>query len=136
VILGDRRGIIVLPIEQGWASASRCRCCTAYGARRAPACWSSNVCLGTSIWWPSSSNLPGEREPGIIVAGFQAPLTFLNAYHFRRDILAALKSSPQRPRLLVLEATGIVEIDFTAAQVCPTLFAGVMPMASICHRPA
>ena len=53
----------------------------------------------------------------MIVAGFQAPLSFLNAYDFRRDILAALKSSPQKARLLVLEATGIVEIDFTAAQV-------------------
>jgi MFS superfamily sulfate permease-like transporter len=71
----------------------------------------------TSIWWPSSANLPGEQEPGVIVAGFQAPLSFLNAYHFRRDILDALQSEGQRPRLLVLEATGIVEIDFTAAQI-------------------
>jgi MFS superfamily sulfate permease-like transporter len=53
--------------------------------------------------------------------GFQAPLSFLNAYQFRRDILDALKSSPQEPRLLVLEATGIVEIDFTAAQVLTDL---------------
>jgi sulfate permease, SulP family len=52
---------------------------------------------------------------------FQAPLSFLNAYDFRRDILAPLKSSPQKPRLLVLEATGIVEIDFTAAQVLTDL---------------
>ena len=59
----------------------------------------------------------GEREPGVIVAGFQAPLSFLNAYHFRRDILDALQSSPRKPRLIVLEATGIVEIDFTAAQI-------------------
>jgi sulfate permease, SulP family len=28
-----------------------------------------------------------------------------------------LKSSPQKARLIVLEATGIVEIDFTAAQI-------------------
>ena len=72
---------------------------------------------GTSIWWPSSPNLPGEQEPGIIVAGFQAPLSFLNAYHFRRDVLDALQSATQAARLLVLEATGIVEIDFTAAQI-------------------
>src|SRR6201999_287819 len=91
---------------------------------------------GTSIWWPSSSSLPGEQEPGILVAGFQAPLSFLNAYHFRRDILQALKpqalksqgsksqalqSAPRKIQLLVLEATGIVEIDFTAAQVLTDL---------------
>jgi sulfate permease, SulP family len=109
--------IIVLPIEQGvglgialsllhgiW-STTRARVLV---FERVP---------GTSIWWPSSPALAGEREPGIIVAGFQAPLSFLNAYHFRHDILDALRSSPQPARLIILEATGIVEIDFTAAQV-------------------
>ena len=117
LILLTAAAIIVLPIEQGvglgialsllhgiW-STTRARVMV---FERVP---------GTSIWWPSSSNLPGEKEPGIIVAGFQAPLSFLNAYNFRRDILAAVKSSSQKARLLVLEATGIVEIDFTAAQV-------------------
>jgi SulP family sulfate permease len=121
LILSTAVGIILLPIEQGvgigialsllhgiW-STTRAR---ALVFERVP---------GTSIWWPSSSSLPGEQEAGIIVAGFQAPLSFLNAYHFRRDILAALKSSPQKARLLVLEATGIVEIDFTAAQVLTDL---------------
>ncbi len=121
LILLTAAAIIVLPIEQGvgigialsllhgiW-STTRAR---VQVFERVP---------GTSIWWPSSSNLPGEQEPGIIVAGFQAPLSFLNAYHFRSDILEALKSSPQKPRLLVLEATGIVEIDFTAAQVLADL---------------
>jgi sulfate permease, SulP family len=117
LILLTAAAIIVLPIEQGvgigialsllhgiW-STTRAR---VQIFERVP---------GTSIWWPSSANFPGEREPGIIVAGFQAPLSFLNAYHFRRDILEALKSSPQKARLIVLEATGIVEIDFTAAQI-------------------
>jgi MFS superfamily sulfate permease-like transporter len=117
LILATAAGIIVLPIEQGvglgialsllhgiW-STTRAR---VRPFERVP---------GTSIWWPVSRNLPGEQEAGVVVAGFQAPLSFLNAYDFRRDILAALKSSPQKVRLLVLEATGIVEIDFTAAQV-------------------
>jgi sulfate permease, SulP family len=117
LIAATAAAIIVLPIEQGvgigialsllhgiW-STTRAR---VQVFERVPE---------TSIWWPSSAKLPGEREPGIIVVGFQAPLSFLNAYHFRRDILGALQSQTQRPRLLVLEATGIVEIDFTAAQI-------------------
>ena len=117
LILSTAAAIIVLPIEQGvgigialsllhgiW-STTRARVVV---FERVP---------GTSIWWPTSPNLPGEREPGVIVAGFQAPLSFLNAYHFRKDILDALQSSPQKARLIVLEATGIVEIDFTAAQI-------------------
>ena len=117
LIIATAAAIIVLPIEQGvgigialsllhgiW-STTRAR---VQVFERVP---------GTSIWWPSSPHLPGEQVPGVIVAGFQAPLSFLNAYHFRRDILDALQSLPQKARLIVLEATGIVEIDFTAAQV-------------------
>jgi MFS superfamily sulfate permease-like transporter len=117
LVVATAAAIIVLPIEQGVAigitlsllhgiwSTTRARV-TPY--ERVP---------GTSIWWPSSPHLPGETEPNVIVAGFQAPLSFLNAYHFRRDITDLLQSSPQRARLIVLEATGIVEIDFTAAQI-------------------
>jgi MFS superfamily sulfate permease-like transporter len=117
LIAATAAAIIVLPIEQGvgigialsllhgiW-STTRAR---VIPFERIP---------GTSIWWTASPTLPGERAPGIIVAGFQAPLSFLNAYHFRRDTLDALQSSPEPVRLLVLEATGIVEIDFTAAQI-------------------
>jgi SulP family sulfate permease len=71
---------------------------------------------GTSIWWPASSTLKGEREPGILVVGFQAPLSFLNVYHFRRD-LAALRAKAPDLHLIVLEGAGLLEIDFTAAQV-------------------
>lgn len=121
LIVATAASIIVLPIEQGvglgivlslahgiW-STTRARVLV---FERVP---------GTSIWWPSSPNLPGEGESGIIVAGFQAPLSFLNAYDFRSGILDALQSAPQKARLLVLEATGIVEIDFTAAQVLTDL---------------
>jgi SulP family sulfate permease len=72
---------------------------------------------GTSIWWPP---IPGHRSdttPAALVVAFQAPLSFLNAYHFRRDIMAILQNAPEPVRLIVLEASAILEIDFTAAQV-------------------
>jgi sulfate permease, SulP family len=47
---------------------------------------------------------------------FQSPLSFLNAQHFRRDVLAILHDAPEPARLVVLEASAILEIDFTAAQ--------------------
>jgi SulP family sulfate permease len=117
LIVATAAAIIFLPIEQGVGIG--------IALSLAHGIWSTTRARvlifervpGTSIWWPSSPNLPGEQAPGIIVAGFQAPLSFLNAYDFRRGVLDALQASPQQPRLLVLEATGIVEIDFTAAQV-------------------
>ena len=117
LIVATAAAIVVLPIEQGvglgialsllngiW-STTRARLVT---FERVP---------GTSIWWPKSLQMSGETEPGVIVAGLQAPLSFLNAYPFRADVRAALRAAPEKVRLFVLEATGMVEIDFTAAQV-------------------
>jgi sulfate permease, SulP family len=117
LIVATAAAIIVLPIEQGVGIGIALSLLNGiWSTTRARALIFERL-PGSSIWWPSSPNIPGEREPGIVVAGFQAPLSFLNAYHFRHDILSALQSSPEKARLIVLEATGIVEIDFTAAQV-------------------
>jgi MFS superfamily sulfate permease-like transporter len=117
LIIATAAAIVLLPIEQGVGiGISLSLLHGIWSTTRARVVIFERV-PGTSIWWPASANLPGEREPGVIVAGFQAPLAFLNAYDFRRDILEALQSVPERARLLVLEATGIVEIDFTAGQV-------------------
>ena len=116
--------IIVLPIEQGVAigialslfngiwSTTRARIIV---FERVP---------GTSVWWPPSPHMRGAVEPGVMVAGFAAPLSFLNAYRFRQDVLNALRSSTPRPRLIVLEATGILDIDFTAAQILGDVIRG------------
>jgi SulP family sulfate permease len=117
LIVATATAIILLPIQQGvsigitlsllhgvW-SATRARLLI---FERIP---------GTSIWWPASPHIPGETEPGVAVVGFQAPLTFLNANDFREEVLNALHASAPGSRLLILEATGITGIDFTAAQV-------------------
>jgi SulP family sulfate permease len=121
LVIATAAAIIVLPIEQGVAigiilsllhgiwSNTRARI-TVY--ERVP---------DTSIWWPSNPRTPGETEADVVVAGFQAPLSFLNAYHFRSDVVAIVQSSARRLPLFVLEATGIVEIDFTAAQILSDL---------------
>jgi sulfate permease, SulP family len=117
LIVATTAAIIVLPIERGVAigivlsllhgiwSTTRARVVV---FERVP---------GTSVWWPVSPHIKGAKESGIIVAGFAAPLSFLNAYRFRQDMLNALRSSASTTRLIVLEATGILDIDFTAAQI-------------------
>jgi MFS superfamily sulfate permease-like transporter len=72
---------------------------------------------GTSIWWPKSDVSKGERLEGVLVVAFQAPLSFLNAYQFHHDFLRALEKADAGLKLAVLEAGGIVEIDFTAARI-------------------
>lgn len=75
---------------------------------------------GTTIWWPTNPHITGERIAGVAVIGLQAPLSFLNAPGFRSDVTKVLTTSS--PQLLVLEASGMVEIDFTAAQILLDVF--------------
>jgi sulfate permease, SulP family len=126
LVVATAASIIALPIEQGVAIGIALSLLHGiWSTTRARLILYERV-PGTSIWWPPTPNVKGEREPNVMVAGFQAPLSFLNAYHFRADVLSALKTSTLKPRLIVLEATGILEIDFTAAQMLRDLI-------GVCH---
>jgi MFS superfamily sulfate permease-like transporter len=122
LIIATAACIIALPIQQGAAlgiilsllhgiwSTTRAKLTT---FERVP---------GTTIWWPASPHphLKGERLPGLVVVGQQAPLSFLNAPGFRAQVMKVVVDD--KPKLLVLEASGMVEIDFTAAQALIELF--------------
>jgi SulP family sulfate permease len=72
---------------------------------------------GTTVWWPPHPSLKGEKQDGVLVMAFQAPLSFLNAYDFRRGVENALAGRNTAVHLMVLEASSIVAIDYTAADV-------------------
>ena len=114
LIVATAAAIIVLPIEQGvgvgiilsllhgiW-STTRARLVR---FERVP---------GTTVWWPINPHHAGERVADVAVVGLQAPLSFLNAASFLADVLGVLQA--EKPKLLVIEASGMPEIDFTAAQ--------------------
>jgi SulP family sulfate permease len=69
---------------------------------------------GTSVWWPPGESNGGTTLDGVRVVAFQAPLSFFNAEEFRADLAGVL--TDVSTKLIVLEASGIAEIDFTAAQ--------------------
>jgi MFS superfamily sulfate permease-like transporter len=71
---------------------------------------------GTTVWWPSGDSGARERQKGVTVIAYQAPLLFANAEPFKAGMLALIEGEGQRPSLVVLEASGIADIDFTAAQ--------------------
>jgi sulfate permease, SulP family len=52
----------------------------------------------------------------VLVIAFQTPLSYLNAYKFQDGARRAARQSRTPLDLIVLEASSIVEIDFTAAQ--------------------
>ena len=121
LIVATAAAIIALPIEEGVAigivlsllhgiwSTTRARLVL---FERVP---------GTTIWWPTHPHIAGEQDPGVLVVGLQAPLSFLNASTFRSDLLQMLQK--KKPQLLVIEAASTAEIDFTAAQLLLELLA-------------
>lgn len=112
--------IIVLPIEQGaFLSIVLSLLHGIWSTTRARLVEFERV-PGTTIWWPVHKHITGERIAGVAVIGLQAPLSFLNAPAFRSDVTKVLGTAT--PQLLVLEASGMVEIDFTAAQILLDVF--------------
>jgi len=75
----------------------------------------------TSVWWAPNPKVPGETLPGVIVVAFQAPLSFLNAFGFKRDILNAVNRHESPPKIVILESSSIIEIDYTAAAILADL---------------
>ena len=71
---------------------------------------------GTTVWWPSGSSGQSDRQENVAVIAFQAPLLFANAETFKSGMIAAIEAGGHPPSLVVLEASGIADIDFTAAQ--------------------
>lgn len=122
LVVATAAAIIVLPIEQGVAVGIALSLLHGIWTTTRARLVSFARVPDSTIWWPESPNMPGERNPEIAVVGLQAPLSFLNAQNFRADILNVVKTSTPKPRLLVIEASGILEIDFTAAQTLLDLF--------------
>jgi SulP family sulfate permease len=76
---------------------------------------------GTSIWWAPSPKHKGETRPDVVVVAFQAPLSFLNAYGFQHGVLDLIARRATPVRLVVLEASSIIAIDFTASEILAAL---------------
>jgi MFS superfamily sulfate permease-like transporter len=115
LVLATALAIILLPIQTGVAVGIVLSLLHGiWTATRAQVIVLKRV-RGTSVWWPPGPGAPQEESKGVLVLGFQAPLSFLNADTFRRGAKYYLTKPATWPRLVVLEASNIVEIDFTAA---------------------
>jgi SulP family sulfate permease len=116
LILATAAAIVVLPIETGVSIGVVLSLLYGMWSSVSPRSYRLHRVVGTTVWWPTTAIARGETLAGVVVVGFQAPLSFLNADVFRRLMLAAIQPGSGAVKLLVLEATGIIDIDFTAAQ--------------------
>ena len=124
LILATALAILALPIEQGVSVGVLLSLLHGvWTTTRAQAIEFERI-PGTSIWWPRDENTRGEFAPGVRVIALQAPLSFLNAYNFRRAIERFVSKEPP-PKLIVIEANALVEIDYTGATVLADLIRGL-----------
>jgi sulfate permease, SulP family len=117
LIAATAAAIIVLPIEQGVAVGIALSLLHGIWTTTRARLVTFEHVPGTTIWWPANPHVAGERRPDVAVVGLQAPLSFLNVENFGADLRHILTAATPKPKLLVLEASGMLEIDFTAAQM-------------------
>jgi high affinity sulfate transporter 1 len=71
---------------------------------------------GTTSWAPLSADKRAEQLPGVLVVLFATPLWYANAVHFQAEIQAAEARAIGTPRLVVLDALGMSDIDYTGSR--------------------
>ena len=70
---------------------------------------------GTTSWAPLSAEPAAAELPGVLVVLFATPLWYANAVHFRDEVVGAMGRKPGT-RILVLDALGMSDVDFTGSR--------------------
>ena len=109
--------VVALPIEVGMLLAIVLSFVYSLYAVARPYCVELARVPGSTVWWPPSRDEKSEHVPGVLVFATAAPLTFTNAQYISDEIMTALAKAPAPVKLLVIEASGMIDIDYTGSQI-------------------
>jgi MFS superfamily sulfate permease-like transporter len=109
--------VVLLPIESGMLLAIVLSFVHSLYIVARPYCVELARVPGTTVWWPPSTSERGEHEPGVLVVAPAAPLNFTNAESIIDRIEAVIATRRPPVKLLVIEASGIIDIDYTGSQL-------------------
>jgi len=109
--------VVALPIETGMLLAIMLSFVHSLYAVARPYCVELARVPGSTVWWPPGREEKSEYVPGVLVFAAAAPLTFTNAQYICDQIMAALAASSVPVKLLVIEASGMIDIDYTGSQI-------------------
>jgi high affinity sulfate transporter 1 len=70
----------------------------------------------TTSWAPLSVSKQAAQVPGVLAVLFATPLWYANAVHFRSQLEASLARAVGTPQLLVLDALGMTDLDYTGSR--------------------
>ena len=106
--------VALLPVDRGVSLAILLSLAHSTYQLARPKCTRLVRLPNTTIWWSPSRNQPSETVAGVLVFAPAAPLTFINANFIRAQLDKALAETPDA-RLVVIEGSGITQIDYTGA---------------------
>jgi sulfate permease, SulP family len=109
--------VTALPIETGMLYSIALSLLQSVYAVARPLCLELARVPSTTVWWPPSDAERGEDEPGILVFAPAAPINFTNAVYICRRLLTAVTSAGTPVRLVVIEASGVVGVDYTGSVI-------------------
>jgi SulP family sulfate permease len=109
--------VVVLPIESGMLLAIVLSFVHSLYIVARPYCAELARVPGTTVWWPPSAPDHAEHEPGVVVFAPAAPLNFTNVQDIIDRIRTVIATRQPPVKLLVIEASGIIDIDYTGSQL-------------------
>jgi len=109
--------VVALPIDTGMLLAIVLSFVYSLYAVARPYCAELARVPGSTVWWPPGQDEEREHVPGVLVFATAAPITFTNAQYISDRITTALAAAPAPVRLLVIEASGMIDIDYTGSQI-------------------
>jgi sulfate permease, SulP family len=109
--------VVALPIETGMLLAIVLSFIHSLFIVARPYCVELARVPGSTVWWPPAAVERGEHVAGVLVFAPGAPLNFTNAGYICGKIKAAIAAQQVGVELLVIEASGIIDIDYTGSQI-------------------
>jgi MFS superfamily sulfate permease-like transporter len=117
IVVASAALVVALPIETGMLLAIVLSFVSSLYAVARPYCAELARVPGSTVWWPPGRGEQREQVPGVVVFATAAPLTFTNAQYISDQIMAAIARSAAPVKLLVIEASGMIDIDYTGSQI-------------------
>jgi sulfate permease, SulP family len=109
--------VVLLPIQTGVTMSILLSLTHSIYIIARPDCAVLSRVAGTTVWWKMPAGEVGEREPGVLVFSPGAPVCFTNADYIRNSLMNSIAAMEEPCRLVVIEANGVIDFDFTGAQM-------------------
>jgi sulfate permease, SulP family len=124
LVIASAALVILLPIETGVGMSIMLALLHSIYVIARPRCPELARIPGTTIWWTLEPGETGEHEPGVIVFAVGAPVSFINANYLLARLNEAVAAKPPC-RLVVIEANGVIDIDYTGSLILQRGFAAL-----------